>query len=82
MSRLDISGVGQVPLHTDYDVLEIWKTDGGQDIVREALFEQNRRVGGEFRDYGKCCGKSGGIIVPSRMRDNIIGPSQNKRSGR
>ena len=82
MSRLYINSIRQVPLHADDNILEIRETDRGQDIVRDALFEQNRRVGGEFRACGKRCGESGGIVVPCGMRDDISGPSQSKRHER
>ena len=49
MGRLDVSGVRQVPLHTDDNVFKTGEKDGGRNIVRGAPFEQNRRVGSELR---------------------------------
>jgi hypothetical protein len=82
LSCLDISSVRQVSLHTDDNVPEIWETEGGQEVVRDALFEQNRRVGGEFWACRERCGEGGGIVVPCGMRDDVSGPSQGKRHGR
>ena len=82
MGRLDIGGIRQVPLHADYNVFKMRENDGGQDIVRETLFEQDGRVGSEFGVYGKRGGECGSIVVPSRVRDDVSGPSQRKRHGR
>ena len=48
LSPLDISGVRQVPLYADQNVFERRENEGGQDIVRDALCEQDCRVGSEF----------------------------------
>jgi len=82
LSRLDIGGIRQVPLHADYNVFKTRESDGGQDIVRETLFEQDGRVGSEFGVCRKRCGECGSIVVPSRMRDDVSGPSQRERHGR
>ena len=82
MSRFDISSVRQIPLDADNDIFETRKTDGCQDVVGDALFKQDRRVGGEFWVCGECSGKGGGIVVPPGVRDDISGPSQDKRHGR
>ena len=44
LSCLDICTVRYVALYADYDILEVRECDGGRDIVRDALFEQNRRA--------------------------------------
>jgi hypothetical protein len=82
LSCLDISSVRQVSLHTDDNVLEMREMDRGQDIVCDALLEQNCGVCGEFWACGKRCGEGGGIVVPCGVRDNVSGPSQSKRHGR
>ena len=81
LSRLDISSVRQVSLYTDNNVFEMWKKDRGQDIVRDALFKQNHRVGSEPRVCGKCCGQGGGIVASLGVRDDICRPSQSERHG-
>ena len=82
LSCLDISGVCQVPLHADYHVFKTRETDGGRDVVRDTLFEQNRCVGREFRVCGERRDEGRSIVVPCRMRDNISCPSQGKRHRR
>jgi len=48
LRRLDISTVRQVPLHADNNICEVREMDGGQDVVCDTLFKQNRRVASEF----------------------------------
>ena len=79
LGRLDISSVRQVPLYADYNGLERRETDGGRDIVREALCEQDRRVGSEFWVCRERRGEGGSVIVPSGMRDDVSCPSKTKR---
>lgn len=82
MSCMDIRSVRQVPLHADYNILEIREEDGGRDVIRDALLEQNRRVGRELWVCRKRCGKGGGIVVPWGMRNDVSCPSQSERRGR
>ena len=78
MSGLDISGVRQVPLYTDYNILEMRKTDGGCDIVRGIFCEQNRRVGSECWVCAERLDEGDAIVFSFVMRDDVSCPSQSK----
>ena len=76
LSLLDIGSIRYVPLDADDDILKFGKFEGGRDIIRDTLLEQNCRV---FRKVLVCCksfGKGWGIIVPWRTRDYISRPGR------
>ena len=79
LSSLNISAVRQVSLHADYNIIESREDEGGQEIVADALLEQDRRVGSELGICGKRRGEGEGIILACRMRDDISCPSQSQR---
>ena len=64
LSCLGISSVCQVPLHIDCKVFKTRETDGGRDIVRDTLYEQNRRAGSEFGVCKKRRGEGKSVVVP------------------
>ena len=82
LSRLDIGGVRYVTLYADQDILEFRECDGGRDVVRDALLEQNRRIYQKVFVCGEGRGKGGGVILSWGMRDDIGCPSRNKGHGR
>ena len=48
LRRSDISTVRQVPLNTNNNIFEVREMYGGQDVVYDTLFKQNRRVVSEI----------------------------------
>ena len=82
LSRLDICSIRQIPLDADNNIFEAGENYGGQNIIGDALFKEDRRVGREFWVCGECCGKGRSVVVPLGVRDYVSGPSQSKRRRR
>lgn len=78
MSLLDIGSIRYVPLDADDGILKFGKFEGGRDIIRDALLEQNCRVFRKVLVFCESFGKGWGIIVPRRMRDYISRPGRSE----